>query len=127
MATNDVLSCLQKRDLLNQPAASVKSLMEWGEKMERQGLFHDALSFYEKVDAKDAILRIRETSERDGDFFLFRRSSRALGEEPSSERWITLGRRAAELGKSAFAAEAFRHGGREDLTAEDRPSPSDPS
>ncbi len=127
MATNDVLSCLQKRDLLNQRAASVKSLLEWGEKMERQGLLHDALSFYEKVDAKDAILRIREASERDGDLFLFRRSSRALGEEPTAEHWITLGKRAAELGKNAFAAEAFRHAGREDLIAENQPSLSDPS
>lgn len=127
MAKTVGLSCLQKRDLLNLPAASTKSLLEWGDRLERQGLLHDALSFFEKAGARDAIIRIRDASERDGDLFLYRRSSKALGEEPTSENWIALGRRAAELGKTAFAVEAFRHAGREDLISQTASPPTDAS
>ncbi|MHC1744135.1 MAG: hypothetical protein AB9873_14035 [Syntrophobacteraceae bacterium] len=127
MAKNDVLSCLEKRDLLNQPAASAKSLQEWGETMERQGLLHDALTFYEKAGVRDAIARIREIAEKEGDLFLFRCSIRALREDPTPEIWVAVGKRAAELGKTAFAKEAFRHAGREDLIPEAQSSPSNPS
>jgi hypothetical protein len=127
MPKDDGLSCLEKRDLLNQPAASAKSLMEWGEKMERSGLLHDALNFYEKAGARDFIVRIRAIAEEEGDLFLFRRTCRSLGEEPTAEDWVAVGSRAAELGKTAFAAEAFRLAGREEPLPSVSSPPADPS
>jgi hypothetical protein len=127
MPKDDDLSCLEKRDLLNQPAASTKSLMEWGEKMERLGLLHDAMNFYEKAGAKDPIARVRGIAKEEGDLFLFRRACRALDEEPTAEDWAAVGGRAKDLGKTTFAAEAFRLAGREDLLSTVSSPPVDPS
>lgn len=127
MPKNDVLSCLEKRDLLNQPTASTKTLVDWGEKMERSSCLHDALNFYEKAGANDPIARLRAIAKKEGDLFLFRRTCRALNEEPTAEDWVAVGSRAAELGKTTFAAEAFRLAGREDLLPAVSSPPVDPS
>lgn len=115
MARSDTLSCLQMRDILNRPVASAASLIDRGEALERAGRVHDALSFYEKAGAHEGIRRLRDGAAREGDLFLYRRTCRALGEEPTPEDWIAVGKRAADLGKTAFAHEAFRLAGREDL------------
>lgn len=127
MARSDTLSCLQKRDILNRPAASAASLIDRGEAMERAGLVHDALSFYEKAGAHEAIIRLRDTATREGDLFLYRLTVRALGEEPTPEDWIAIGKRAADLGKMAFAHQAFRLAGREDLISGPSPLSTTPS
>jgi hypothetical protein len=127
MARNESMSCLEKREILNRPAVSTASLMDLGEKMERSGLLHDALSFYEKAGARDAIARLRGIAEQEGDLFLFRRTSRALGEEPTVEDWLAVALRARDLGKTAFAADAFRLAGREDLLPKPPSLTIDPS
>ena len=38
---------------------------------------------------------------------------KALGRQAPADEWISLGKRAAELGKDAFAREAFKRGGLE--------------
>ncbi len=127
MAKHDTLSCLQKRDILNRAAASTASLLGYGEGMERSGLLHDALSFYEKAGARDAIARLRDVAAQDGDLFLYRCACRALGEEPTPDQWAAVGRRAAELGKTSFAREAARLAGRDDFLSEGSSHATTPS
>ena len=67
------LSCLIKRDLLNQPVASVENLLSWGQQYEEYGLLHDAVEFYEKAQAKEALFRLLEVAQEEGDTFLFLR------------------------------------------------------
>ena len=50
---------------------------------------------------------------REGDAFNYARIMKALGRQAPAEEWISLGKRAAELGKDAFAREAFKRGGLE--------------
>lgn len=106
MAKKRELSCLIKRDLLNQPVASVENLLSWGQQYEEQGLLHDAVEFYEKAQAKEALLRLLEVAREEGDTFLFKRVNRILKREPTREEWLSLAKQAEQSGKEAFAADA---------------------
>ena len=108
------MSCLEKRDLLNQHAVSVESLLRWGGSHENDELFHDAIDFYEKAGAREPLKRLMEQGLEEGDVFLFKRACRALQIEPDADQWRAVGERARSLGKLLFAAEAFRHGGVEE-------------
>lgn len=121
MAKKYDLSCLEKREMLNEQAASAEVLLSWGEHYEEVGSLHDAVDFYEKAGAKEALSRILDRARADGNVFLFRRIVRLLGLEPGPEEWAVLAGRAEELGKLTFAAEGKRLGG---LTAAlDEPTP----
>jgi hypothetical protein len=114
MGKKDRLSCLEKRDLLNQTAASVETLLHWAERSLQEGYVHDAVNFYIKAGATEALKGLFERSRDEGDFFLFRRLCLATGHEPGAEEWLALAGKAEELGKVAFAAEAYRAAGAED-------------
>jgi hypothetical protein len=111
MARKYDLSCLEKRELLNEATASAEALLSWGEHCEEVGSLHDAADFYEKAGAREALSRLLARAQDAGNVFLFRRLCRMLGLEPGREEWVVLAHRAEELGKLAFAAEANRLGG----------------
>lgn len=115
MAGKERLNCLEKRDLLNQAAASPGTLSNWGQKFEEGGFLYDAVDFYEKAGAQDALERLLKVCFHEGDTFLYRRISRLLGREPEREEWIALSKNAEGLGKSCFAVQAGRHGGEEEM------------
>lgn len=114
MAKKPEFSCLIKRDLLNQPVASVENLLSWGQQYEEQGLLHDAVEFYEKAQAKEALLRLLEVAREEGDTFLFKRVNRILKREPTREEWLSLANQAEQSGKEAFAADAHGQLGQEE-------------
>lgn len=111
MAKKDFLSCLEKRDLMSQTAASTDTLLHWAEKYEQEGRVADAIDFYTKAGARDALSRLLDRARDEGDLFLMRRLHQALGSVAHTEEWLALARKAEELGKFAFAAEAYRLGG----------------
>lgn len=117
MGKKDSLGCLEKRDLLNQPAASLETLSYWGRKLEESGSVFDAVDLYEKANEREALDRLLKDALNEGDTFLFRRICRSLKHEPGREEWLVLAKRAEDLGKYAFAAQAYRQGGDEE-TAE---------
>jgi hypothetical protein len=61
-----------------------------------------------KAEAHDRLREIVEQAVRQGDAFLLREASRALGEEPTREQWRGLAASAAAAGKERYAAEAQR-------------------
>jgi hypothetical protein len=111
MAKKYDLSCLDKRDLLNETAVSVETLLSWGQHYEEVGSLYDAVDFYEKAGAKEALSELLSKAQDAGNVFLFRRLCRILGHEPDRDAWLALAHRAEELGKLTFAAEAYRLGG----------------
>ena len=111
MAKKYDLSCLDKRDILNEAAVSLETLGSWGQHYEEVGSLYEAVDFYEKGGFRDALARLLATAQDAGNLFLFRRICRILGEEPGREEWLALAKRAEELGKLSFAAEAYRLGG----------------
>lgn len=108
MARKRDLSCLEKRELLNDQGASAELLHSWGEYYEAAGSLYDAVDFYEKAKAGEALAHLLGRAREEGNVFLFRRLTRFLGLAPGGDEWAALAVRAEELGKSAFAAEAQR-------------------
>ncbi|MBC7358309.1 MAG: hypothetical protein H5U10_07220 [Desulfacinum sp.] len=107
MADNGLLSCLQKRDLLNRSAVSVDELLQWARRYEQAGLMHDAVDFYEKAQANEEIRRLMEKAVQEGDYFLLKRLSTLLGAAPDGATWRSLAERARELGKELFSQRAM--------------------
>ncbi len=107
------MSCLQKRELLNQPVVSLGALTQWGRQYEEAGLIHDAVELYEKANAREDLGRLLEEARADGDVFLVKRISRVLGMGLGREQWAAVARKAEETGKQLFAAEAARLAGEE--------------
>jgi tetratricopeptide (TPR) repeat protein len=114
MAKGEKLTCLEKRDLLNQSAVSIQTLFQWGQVYQESGLLNEAVDFYEKTNAKEPLSGLLKIVLEDGDVFLFKRICRILGYEPDAAEWLPLAKKAEEGGKFAFAAEAFRLAGKED-------------
>jgi tetratricopeptide (TPR) repeat protein len=111
MKQNELLSCLEKRDLLNQSAASVETLLEWGELYLDAGLVHDALDFYEKAGAKEPLVKFVELAKAEGDALLLQRASTLLGGEPAGDEWRAVAAQAEQLGKFLFALKAYQRAG----------------
>jgi hypothetical protein len=114
MRNEDLLSCLEKRDLLNQPAASVDALVEWGDRYLRAGFIHDALGFYEKAGALEALPSLLEIAKSEGDAFLLRRVCAVLGHEPTAEEWLAVAEQAERFGKQRFACKGYEAAGAQD-------------
>ncbi len=107
------LNCLEKRDLLNQSAVSVEILRQWGERYENEGFVHDAVDFYEKSGASEALKRLLEHALETGDCFLFGRIHRALNTEPDENELLKIAKQAEILGKHAFASQVYQRIGKE--------------
>ena len=107
MGNDSLLSCLEKRDLLNQPAASVDTLMQWGDRFLEAGFVYDAVNFYEKAGAREALMRLLEMARNDGDVFLLRRLCALLGREPSADEWLAVAEQAERQGKDQFAWKGY--------------------
>ncbi len=121
MKRSNLLTCLEKRDMLNRSAVPVDRLTEWGRRYEEEGQINDAIDFYAKASATDALEKLLPLAHQDGDTFVYGRIVKAIGREVSAEEWISLGKRAAGLGKEAFAREAFKRGGLQTVQAPESP------
>ena len=72
------------------------------------GRVAESTVFFGKAKAFDRLRELAGYAVQQGDAFLLREASRALGEEPSREQWRALAETAAALGKELYAAEAQR-------------------
>jgi len=117
MAGNNQLSCLAKRDLLNEQSASADVLLSWAQHFVERELLPDAVDFYEKAGAKDQLHELLKVAVEEGDAFLFKRINRCLGRGPEQQEWLLLASNAQRLGKDAFALEALRQAGVETAAA----------
>lgn len=118
MGRKNSLSCFEKRELLNQTAASVEALAEWGRRFEEQEMWSDAVDFYMKANAREELKRLKDRVREEGDSFLFGRVCKALGYEPTPDEWLSVAKQAEELGKHSLAVQAQRRAG---VETEDAP------
>ena len=73
-----------------------------------EGRVWDAIAFLVQAEARDRLAELREEATRAGDAFLVRELSKALGEEPTPERWQVVAEAARAAGLERFAAQAQR-------------------
>jgi hypothetical protein len=114
LTMKELLSCLDKRDLLNKPSASVESLVDWGQGYLEAGFVYDAVDFFEKAGAQEPLRKLLELAQVEGDVFLLRRIHAILGQEPPTAVSLAVAEQAESLGKTLFAIKAYAHAGAAD-------------
>jgi hypothetical protein len=97
--------------MLNRSSVSAAQLLKWGNIFEEEELINDAIDFYEKAADSESLEKLLPLVHDQGDTFIYGRILKALGRQVPADEWISLGKRAAELGKDAFALGAYRRGG----------------
>jgi hypothetical protein len=108
LARNKLLSCLKKRDLLNTDKKDRSELIRLGELFAQEGRLSDSIDLLEKGEHVEGLNSLRERCVAEGDYFLFQRLTRILGDVPTSEDWIRLGDNAFTQGKHLFARSAYQ-------------------
>ena len=68
----------------------------------------EAIAFFKKANASDALEKLCATAIERGDAFLLREANTALGREPDLASWQQLERAAELQGREKYAAEARR-------------------
>jgi hypothetical protein len=111
MPRSSLLGCLEKREILNQPAVSVESLTRWGHLFCEADLFHDAMDFFEKAGAQEPLRNLLTLAREEGNLFLFKRACKALKLDPEVDQWLDLATNAKDRGLLLYAAEALRMAG----------------
>ncbi|MEM4243210.1 MAG: hypothetical protein QXP44_00215 [Candidatus Bathyarchaeia archaeon] len=97
-----------KQAMLYAQDARPAELAAWGRRFLAAGWLYDAIDFFKRANWREGLLQVREQAVREGDVFLVRRLSKALGEETEAATWRRVGEEARRLGKLEFALEAFR-------------------
>jgi hypothetical protein len=77
-----------------------------------EGRAMEAVAFLAKAEARDRLETLREQAVAEGDAFLLREISAALGEEADAATWQALAEAARAGGKDLYAAEASRQAAR---------------
>lgn len=109
---------LSRRHLVEHPldpARALKIARAYGE----EGRGVDAVAFLRKAaagdpsapaaaEARERLAALRDEAAGEGDAFLLREASAALGEEPDAATWRRAARAAREAGKERYATEADR-------------------
>jgi len=98
---------LARRHLLEGNLDSGKALA-LAELYLEQGREIEAIEFFGKAGARDALVALQEVAIERGDVFLMKSASTALDEEPSVERWQSLADAAVAAGRSHDADAARR-------------------
>ncbi len=107
MAKTRIPNPLDRRHLIESAIGSDKALA-LAEVYVAEGRVWEAIAFLLQAEAKDRLAELREDATQAGDAFLVRELSRALGEEPTTERWSAVAEAARAAGKERFAAQAQR-------------------
>ena len=109
------LSCLKKRDLLNDETADGTRLIREGERFLEQGLLMDALNLFRKASQAEGLKAILDRAVDEGDTFICASAASALGIDVSNETWSKTGQAALDAGKLMFALKAFKNASDEEM------------
>ncbi len=77
-----------------------------------EGRTLEAVAFFEKIGAQDALNVLCERAVEEGDVFLLREASAAMKREIDAAMWARVADAAAAGGKDQYAEEARRQGAR---------------
>ncbi|MHC5019790.1 MAG: hypothetical protein ACYTGX_06680 [Planctomycetota bacterium] len=98
----------EKRDILADPNASPKGLVELGKTIEQVGQLEEAISYYGAAKAHDEIQRLRAVGVETGDWFLWSFACKAMDElNPPEAEGRALAAKALEQGQLFNARNAL--------------------
>jgi hypothetical protein len=107
MTKSTIPNPLERRHLIERDAAPEASL-RLAETYLAEGRGWEAIVFLQKAGARDRLAALREEAVAEGDFFLVRELTRALGDELPAAQWRATSEAAAAAGKERYAASAHR-------------------
>ena len=107
-AGKKLLTCLKKRDLLNNEKTSRSELLNYGELYVQQGRLADAIDFFERAQYFEGLTQLRQHCINEGDYFLTQRLSKILENPLDSAEAVQLGDSALRQGKLLFARAAYQ-------------------
>ncbi|MBI5584643.1 MAG: hypothetical protein HY892_12570 [Deltaproteobacteria bacterium] len=105
-----ILSCLKKRDLIQESGANAEALRRLGREYLDQNRPVEALEFFEATLDREALERLREKGLEDGDPFLYRQACKLLKTNPDPADWQKIGEKALVAGRYQQALAAFQAG-----------------
>ena len=107
MAKRKIPDPLRRRHLVEQKIDPARAL-QIAEAYLEEDRAMEAVAFLMKAEARERLASLREQAVREGDAFLLREISMALGKEFGAATWQKLARAAEAKGKQRYAAEASR-------------------
>ena len=106
MARQGPLTCLKKRNLLNDPAKPVGRLVEAAEAQLAAGLFYDAVSLFGRAKELERVEELADRAVEEGDLFLYLFAVKTAGKEPQARLLADLADKAGQRGLDLFARRA---------------------
>lgn len=107
MAKSTLPNALERRHLVERDL-SKEQAVRLAEAYLAEGRTWEAIDFFAKANAREPLKRLRDEAVAQGDAFLLRAVSRALGEAPGAACWKALAEAAERAGKERYAVEAKR-------------------
>jgi len=105
-----LVSCLRKRDLLNDPNGDENRLIREGERFLEEGFLMDALNCFSRARHTEGLEAVWSAAVESGDTFVCIAAGQILG-RTAPEVWRHVGEKALEAGKLFFARSAFEKAG----------------
>ena len=86
-----LMSCLKKRDLIQDLNTSPEVLIRSGQEFLNQGRTLESLEFFERAQDPEGLRLLKEKGVEEGDPFLYRQTCKSLKESPDPAAWKRIG------------------------------------
>ena len=103
-----LMSCLKKRDLIQEVTTSRETLIQFGQEYLNQGRWLEALEFFERAPDPEGLQTLKKKGLEEGDPFLYKQACRFLKESPVPAEWKLIGEKALSQGRWHQALTAFK-------------------
>jgi hypothetical protein len=103
-----ILSCLKKRDLIQEAETNGEALKRLGREYLNQDRPLEAFEFFEAARDREGLESLKEKGLEDGDPFLYRQACKQLKLTPDPADWQKIGEKALADGRHRQALAAFR-------------------
>ena len=105
-----ILSCLKKRDLIQEAGANGEALRRLGQEYLDLDRPVEAFEFFDAAQDRAGLEGLREKGLAEGDPFLYRQACKLLKINPDPADWQKIGEKASAAGRYQQALTAFRAG-----------------
>lgn len=106
-----------RRDLLYKDNAPAEQISRYAASCIEEGHLSDAVDLFEKAADTEGLEQLKKHAVEEGDFFIFNRVLKILGQSGGIEDYKQLADNAARLGKAIYAEQARRAAGMESSPA----------
>jgi len=106
--TKVLMSCLKKRNLIQEVTTDRETLVKFGQEYLNQGRWLEALEFFERAPDPEGLQTLKKRGVEEGDPFLYKQACRFLKENPDPAEWKLIGETALSQGRWHQALTAFK-------------------